>query len=249
MTSVLLDNPDLIDRLFFPSDKQSSPPAGASDYHLEVPGARLHLRLHSGAGPVLLLLHGNGENVCDWDEAAPTFAQRGVRLAVFDYRGYGKSTGIPTMQHVFDDAQRVQAALAVIAPGSIALMGRSLGSAPAWVLAERTPDLLGVVIDSGFTDVDAFARRRGIDPSLLPEGERAALDPIPKIARSQQPLLLLHGEEDRAIAITEAEAALAASGASDKTLVRLPGKGHNDLWSHRDYGQSLASFLARVTRA
>jgi len=249
VTSVLLDNPDLIDRLFFPSDRHSPPPAGASDYNLEVPGAHLHLRVHSGSGPVLLLLHGNGENVCDWDEAAPTFVRRGVRLAVFDYRGYGKSTGIPTMQNVFDDTQRVQAALVVIAPGPLALMGRSLGSAPAWALAEQTPDLLGVVIDSGFTDVDAFARRRGIDPSVLPEGERAALDPLPKIARCQHPLLLLHGEEDRAIAITEAEAALAASNASDKALVRLPGKGHNDLWSHPDYGRSLTAFLARIARA
>jgi hypothetical protein len=248
VASVLFDNPNLIDRLFFPSDRHSPPPAGASDYHLEVPGARLHLRLYAGPGPVLLLLHGNGENVCDWDDGAQAFARRGVRLAVFDYRSYGKSTGTPTMANVFDDARRVQSALAAIAPGPIALMGRSLGSAPAWVLAEQTPDLLGVVIDSGFTDIDAFARRRGTDPSLVPDDERAALDPFPRIARCRQPLLILHGEEDRAIAITEAEAALSASSASDKALVRFPGKGHNDLWSHPDYSPSLAAFLGRISR-
>lgn len=245
--SVLLSNPDLTGRLFFPSDRTTPPPTGASDYSLEVPGARLHLRMHAGAGPTLLLLHGNGENVCDWDEAAPSFARRGVRLAVFDYRGYGKSTGVPTMANVFDDAQRVRDALTVIAPGPLVVMGRSLGSAPAWRLAASTPDLAAVVIDSGFTDVDAFSRRRGIDPQTLPADEREALDPIPRIAASHQPLLLLHGEEDRAITIREAEAALAASPAPDKSLVRLPGKGHNDLWSHPDYDRALGAFLSRIT--
>lgn len=248
MTSLLLDNADLIGRLFFPSDRHTPPPAGARDHFVSVPGADLHLRVHGGAGPALLLFHGNGENVCDWDEAAPTFARRGVRLCVVDYRGYGLSTGTPTMRNVLDDAPLIHAALTAIIEGPVVVMGRSLGSAPAWELAAQRPDLLGVVIDSGFTDVDAFTRRRGIDPNTLPAEERRVLERLPKITASHQPLLLLHGEGDRAIAITEAEAARTASAATDKTLVRLPGKGHNDLWSHPDYGQSLAAFLARVIR-
>lgn len=244
----LLDRTDLVGRLFFPSDRTSPAPPGAEDRFVDVPGAGLHVRLHpaEAARGAVLLFHGNGENVCDWDEAARTFARHGARLLVVDYRGYGASTGVSTLRRVLDDAHVVLAAVRRWVPLPLVLMGRSLGSAPAWDVAQSAPDLSGVVIDSGFSDVDAFAVRRGLDPATLLPDDRFALDPLPKVAASRAPLLLLHGEVDRAIVIREAEAAAKASTVADTTLVRLPGRGHNDLYLHPDYWRSLGAFLGRV---
>ena len=247
--NVLLEREDLIGRLFFPSDRKSPTPEGAVEHHVPVDGASLHLRVHqadlarAGKG-TLLLFHGNGENVCDWDEAARTFARHGVCLAVLDYRGYGASTGVPTFARLLSDAETVLAHVRSSFPGPLGVMGRSLGSAAAWAL--DTTGLASVVIDSGFTEVDAFAVRRGIDPQKLSEHERRVIDPLPRIAASRVPLLLLHGEEDRAIAVREAEAAFDASRSEDKTLCRLPGRGHNDLFLHPDYWRTLAAFLHRT---
>ncbi|MBX7196614.1 MAG: alpha/beta hydrolase, partial [Sandaracinaceae bacterium] len=93
----LLTRTDLVGSLFFPRPDARPCPRNASDHFVAAPGAALHLRVHGASGPLLLLFHGNGEIVSDWDAAAPSFLARGVRFAVLDYRGYGRSNSAPTM--------------------------------------------------------------------------------------------------------------------------------------------------------
>lgn len=248
--TALIDREDLEGRLFFPRADAGTVPAGASDHAIDVGDAALHLRLHGGSlgegAPIVLLFHGNGEIVADWDATGPAFAKLGWRLGVVDYRGYGRSTGTPTMRRLLDDAHPVLAHARRLTGGALVVMGRSLGSAAAWeVASDRGVD--GVVLDSGFTDVDAFARRRGVEPSSLSAEERARLDPIPKIAAVDVPVLLLHGEADAVIAIHEAARALAASPAGVARLVRLAGRGHDDLWRDPAYWPALRDFLGAIT--
>ncbi|MBX7195248.1 MAG: lysophospholipase, partial [Sandaracinaceae bacterium] len=200
-----------------------------------------HLRVHGASGPLLLLFHGNGEIVSDWDAAARSLVARGVRFAVLDYRGYGRSGGAPTMGRVLDDAWIVLAYAHALAGSDVIVMGRSLGSAPCWEVASA-PCVRAVIVDSGFASVDAFARRRGLDPASLTQAERDALDPLPKIGEVTAPTLLLHGEDDAVIAHAEAERAHQALR-TDKHLVTIPGRGHNDLSMHPAYWQALAPFL------
>lgn len=239
--SVLVDREDLIGRLFFPRADVSEVPVGAEDRMLEVPSARLHVRRHAAHLPnVVLLCHGNGETLAAWDAAGRAMGSRGWSLVLWDYRGYGRSTGAPTFRRLLSDGESVLSEVRSWAPRRLVLFGRSLGSRVAWELA-RSVD--GVIIDSGFTDVDAFARRRGIDPHDLPEAERALIDPLPRIAAVRAPVLLLHGEADRAIRVEEAVSAQAACGGE---LVRLPGVGHDDLYAHPGYDDALARFLAHL---
>lgn len=245
--TALLDREDLVGSLFFPRPDERSAPWSARDHEVPVPDATLHLRVHGERGPMVLLFHGNGEIVSDWDTAAPSFVKRGVRFAVVDYRGYGRSTGRPTMRSLLDDAHLALAFARLLADDGVTVMGRSLGSAAAWEIA-ASPDVEALVIDSGFTDVDAFARRRGVDPRALTDTERARLDPLPKIARASAPLLLLHGERDAVIAHAEAERALAASASSEKCLATILGRGHNDLSLEPAYWQALGPFVDRLAR-
>ncbi len=244
---VLLDRTDLVGSLFFPREDERPRPPGAQDHVIPVDGAGLHLRVHGAHGALVLLFHGNGEIVSDWDPAAASFVKRGLRFAVVDYRGYGQSTGVPTMRALLEDAHHVLAFAREIAGEPVIVMGRSLGSAAAWEVASA-PDVRAIVIDSGFVDVDAFARRRGVDPRTLMEAERIRLDPLPKIAGAQAPTLLVHGSGDAVIAHTEAERALAASPARDKHLATIFGRGHNDLGVDPAYWAALSPFLARIAR-
>ena len=159
----LLTREDLVGSLFFPRADTSVPPEDARDLMVDVDGASIHVRLHGlPTAPMLLFFHGNGETVADWDDFAPRFTPS-VQFAVCDYRGYGQSTGTPTMQRLFDDAVAVFDAVHALSPLAPLLMGRSLGSAAAWHLAQtRLSAISGLIIDSGFSDVDAFARRRGV---------------------------------------------------------------------------------------
>lgn len=240
----LLTREDLVGSLFFPQPVRSPPPSDARDLFVDVDGARLHVRLHGEAGrPLVLFFHGNAETVADYDEVAAELTGR-VQFAVTDYRGYGASTGRPTLQRLFDDTLAVFDAVRPHAPLAPVVLGRSLGSAAAWHLVEHRGDQLsGVIVDSGFSDLDAFARRRGLAPSALTAEERRVLDPLPKAARCEVPALLLHGEEDSLIPLAEAVRVAKACPADHLTFVTLPGRGHNDVLLDPGWWQALGRFL------
>ena len=240
----IFDRDEFNERLFFPRPDASPPPPGARDLRIDVDGARLHVRVHGPAGaPVLLLFHGNGEVVADYDAAAARFAEAGTVLAVMDYRGYGESTGAPALRSLIADARAVAEAL----EPRIA-MGRSLGGLAAHELHARpTAGLAGVVLESALFDLAGLIRRRGLaPPARFTDDERRAFEPAGKLAAGRLPLLVLHGERDELIDPAEARAAFAAAGTADKTLAMVPGRGHNDVSLGAGYWTALSGFMARL---
>jgi hypothetical protein len=212
---------------------------------IDVAGARVHLRRHAAVGRcTLLLFHGNGEVVADYDDAAAAFATAGVALAVAEFRGYGQSEGTPTLRAIVEDARAVAAAL----EGPVIAMGRSLGGiAVHGLYARPTPGMIGVVLESALSDLRGLIRRRGLEPpARFSDDDIAAFDPATKLARGRLPLLVLHGERDTLIDPSEARATLAAAGTTDKQLVMIPGRGHNDLSLHARYWEALAAFVTRI---
>ncbi len=229
--------------LFFPRRDTSPAPAGAVDMMIDVGDAQLHVRRHAAphARCTLLLFHGNGEVVADYDSVAAEFAAAGAALAVADYRGYGTSTGEPTLRTAIADARPIAEAV-----GPHIVMGRSLGGAAAHELFARPiASMLGVILESTFSDLEGLVRRRGLEPTLSPD-DHAQFDPLVKLPLGNLPLLVLHGARDHLIAARLADAALAAAGGSDKRLVLVPERGHNDVSFSEIYWKALSEFIARV---
>lgn len=238
-------------RCFFPRDEVTPPPEGARDLRVPVDGAELHVRLHRSTGaPTLLLFHGNGEVVSDYDAVAPEFARVGFDLAVVDFRGYGASTGTPTLRTLLADAPRVLDAVAAEVTAPLVVMGRSLGSAAALELYGRNDArVAGVVLESGFLDLAGLVRRRGIrPPASFTDDELETFDGARKLQRGRAPLLVLHGAEDRAIAADEAREAHRLATTSVKHLVLVPGRGHNDVSASPVYWDAFAFVRAWATR-
>lgn len=165
-----------------------------------------------------------------------------------DYRGYGRSTGTPTLRTLISDARSVAGA---IRPRVV--MGRSLGGVAAHELYARpTAGMAGVILESSLFDLGNLVQRRGlVPPASFTEDERSAFEPAAKLALGRLPLLVLHGERDAVIALDEASSALAAAAAdaADKALVVVPGRGHNDVSSGPRYWEALAEFVARTSPA
>ncbi len=253
----LFDDPAFSANVFYPRKDTRPAPPGALDVLIQVESdVRLHARVHPAPEPraALVLFHGNGEVVSDYDRHAWLFAEAGARLAVIDYRGYGRSEGTPSLRSTVFDARK---ALDGIAPHltrdgrplPILVMGRSLGSLCAAELTRSLPPVAaGFILESGFTDLLAFARRRGVHLEVMTEDDLAVLCPLRKLAASSAPLLVLHGEKDTLIVADEARAAFAASSATDKKLVIVPGLGHNTLSLHPLYWSELAAFVERATQ-
>lgn len=247
MTSIF-DRDEFTDSLFFARADASEPPTGAVDRFVELGDARLHVRCHAAAHArcTVLLFHGNGEVVADYDDAADRFAGLGAALAVGEFRGYGLSSGVPTLRAVIGDARPIAGAV----PGApLIVMGRSLGGAAAHELFARPTDrMAGVVLESAFFDLGSLIERRGLaPPAAFTADELATFDPATKIRRGRLPLLVLHGARDTLIDPREAAAAHdAATSAADRRLVLVPGRGHNDLAGAAAYWDALGAFIDRV---
>lgn len=230
---------------FFPRADAGPPPEGARDLRVAVEGASLHLRWHEGAvgGPTVLFFHGNHEVVRDYDAWAEEFAALRLNLAVCDYRGYGESTGRPTFRSMLADAPVVLEAVAAQTASPVVVMGRSLGSACALELFRRDhPRVAGVVLESGFLELAGLVRRRGIEPpARFSEEELADFDGRRKVAQGRAPLLIVHGEKDRAISVHEAKEAFRRASTAQKRLVIIPGRGHNDLSAAPEYWAAIGS--------
>jgi len=236
----ILDRPEILGRLFHPRPEWAGAGTG-SGVDMAIPvaadhavGARWHLGSTDGAN--LLFFHGNGEIVADYDELGPMFTARGLNLLAVDYRGYGRSSGQPSVAAMMADCHRIldycQDWLAENAyAGPLILMGRSLGSASVLELAATHPDRIqGLIVESGFAYAAPLLRLLGIDPDRIGFNEQAGFANLDKIKTYHGPTLILHAEYDHIIPYSDSEALFDASPAPAKRHVKIPGANHNDIF-------------------
>ncbi|HTU21126.1 MAG TPA: alpha/beta hydrolase [Gemmataceae bacterium] len=194
----------------------------------------------------LLYCHGNAGNLSHRGEGLRRWRDL-VQLAVliFDYPGYGHSSGVPTeagcyaaADTAFDWLNRVQKV-----PGErVLLYGGSLGGAVATDLAVRRPHR-GLVLVSTFTSVADMANLRF---PWLPARWllRNRFDNLGKIAACHQPVFLAHGTADTVVPYTMGERLFAAAN-EPKHFFSMPGHDHNHT-PPPDFYRSLRDFLAQV---
>jgi pimeloyl-ACP methyl ester carboxylesterase len=245
MTASVFDEQRFNESLFFPRPASGVAPPGARDHFVDVAGATLHVREHGAAGRPVLLFHGNGEVVDDYDGAAALFAAAGLQLWVTDFRGYGLSTGAPTLRDALCDAPPVVEAVHALAKRPLVVMGRSLGGQCAAELCQAPrASVEAYVFESAATDLHALVRRRGYTDVTLSAEDLAHFDPLPKLARCTAPTLFLHGAKDELIVPAEAQRGHATVAGSQ--LVFVEGRGHNDLSLSASYWAALSDFAARL---
>lgn len=192
----------------------------------------------------VLYLHGNGGNIGHRVEIIRDFHDLGLNVLIFDYRGYGESSGSPGEQGTYRDAMSAWRHLTEtrhIPAASIVFFGESLGGAVAAWLAERHPPG-ALVLYATFTSVADMART--LYP-ILPVRPivRLVYDTRAALARVASPVLIMHSSEDEIVPYSQGET-LYATAPGRKELVTLRG-GHNDaLFVSRDrYRRALGDFL------
>jgi fermentation-respiration switch protein FrsA (DUF1100 family) len=130
------------------------------------------------------------------------------------------------------------------------IMGRSLGSAAALEVVdaagpENPP--AGLIIESGFAYTFALIERIGFVQLADAFESRDGFGNLEKIARCRLPTLIIHGERDWIIPFSDGEALFEASAAAKKTLLPIPGAGHNDLMmvGQKAYFEAIAQHCGR----
>ena len=232
--SSIFDSQAFNENLFFPRDDLSLGPVNSDDYYINVTkDIRIHARRHPNpdAKISLLFFHGNGEIVSDYDNLVAHFSNLGVELTIADFRGYGKSTGTPTLRASIEDSHVILDYLMAnnILKNKICVMGRSLGSAPTIELCSRRSDIQGCILESGYADPIPLVERRGLIIKYTTPEENAIFNNSQKISEVKCPTLIMHGEDDFLISPKEAKMNHDNAGAKVKRLAILEGVGHNDM--------------------
>jgi len=256
----ILDKPEILGLLFYPR-RENSPFRSERDVHdILIPvddhvaiGARFHHAQKTA--PTILFFHGNGEIVADYDEIGPLYVQTGANFLPVDYRGYGRSTGTPTVTAMIRDSHVIfeytrnwlhERGYA----GPLILMGRSLGSAPALELAAQYKDRIdGLIIESGFAYLLPLLRLIGVSLSRMNISEEKGCQNIEKIKIVEKPTLIIHARLDQIIPFTDGKDLYEASGARDKRMLMISDADHNTIFvrGFRDYMSAIADFLHLIT--
>jgi alpha-beta hydrolase superfamily lysophospholipase len=248
----LLDRPEISQFIFYPR-RDPQPEDDVNLYPVEVEqGISVVCRFYPASRGIatILYFHGNGETAGDYDLVSSLYTALGINLFVADYRGYGLSSGEPTIGHILRDAHPIYMRLReVLQQGGYAeaifVMGRSLGSAPAIELAFQSQDAFnGLIVESGFSDAFRLLRYIGV-PVAPPPHHKEGFPNGARMRSIRIPTLLIHGAEDHLIPLHEAEELLRLSAAEEKSLVVIPRADHNTLMMvGRDrYFQAIEGFI------
>eukprot|EP00767_Chilomastix_cuspidata_P001068 gnl/Chilomastix_cuspidata/1322.p1 GENE.gnl/Chilomastix_cuspidata/1322~~gnl/Chilomastix_cuspidata/1322.p1 ORF type:complete len:286 (+),score=107.02 gnl/Chilomastix_cuspidata/1322:77-859(+) len=174
----------------------------------------------------IIFSHGNAETIHDITDQMRYLAHYlQCRIVLYDYEGYGASSGKATTVSVTRDIHAVYAyVLAELEPDPrrIVAWGRSIGSGPTGELARRTPALGGVILESGV----ASAMRVVFDLRVPMLGDKFAN--YRYVRRVGAPVLLVHGTADEVVPFRNAEL-VARNLQCDVEPLFLDGGGHNDL--------------------
>jgi uncharacterized protein len=193
----------------------------------------------------VLVTNGNGGNLTHRGRLAADLRKSlGAGVLLFDYPGYGKSSGTPTEEGCYAAGEAAYKWLTEeqkIAPSRVILCGESLGGGTAVELATRHEHRALVLIYT-FTSLPAAAKYHY---PFLPTHTlmRTRFDNLSKIGRCPRPVFFAHGTADAVIPFGHSEQLYAAAN-EPKHFLRLPDFGHSMLLGE-PFQPELAKFLSQ----
>lgn len=257
----LFDKPEILQFLFHPRPESGWGASSSSFESLDIPteksvtiGGRFYAA--TPEAPVILFFHGNGEIVEDYDDIAEVFLRMGIGFLPVDYRGYGRSSGSPSVTGMMNDCRYIlKFAKKFLAEkghsGPLVVMGRSLGSASALELAANFGDgINGLVIESGFAYALPLLRLLGVNTERLGITEEKGFNNIAKIKKYSGPLLVIHAEKDHIIPFSDGRALYEASPSTRKEFLEIRRANHNTIFQHggNEYFQKIAELAEKAKR-
>ncbi len=187
-----------------------------------------------------LYCHGNTGNLTNVAHLMPHLLDSGFNILLWDYRGYGQSSGWATIRGVVNDTVAAARFHDAIRPKHLPsiLFGYSLGGAiAAQVVRRHLFD--GLILQSTFTTLPDIARVTFPRfPVHLMSGR--AFDTLRVLRELHCPLLILHGTHDEACPAWMADRMHELCGAPKKMIYLVEGGLHKDLWDRDASGMVAA---------
>ena len=170
----------------------------------------------------------------------------GLDILIFDYRGYGKSSGRPSEDGLYIDAEAVYDHMVNerrMPPQKIIGYGESLGS-PVVINLALKREMAGIIIEESFTSVKDMAKKHfPFIPAFLLKNGYNSLEMIKNV---QIPKLVFHSINDEIVPFEQGERIFNRASEPKKFIARRGG--HNDAFivSSEIYSSGIDRFVARL---
>ena len=181
--------------------------------------------------PAVLFLHGNRSSISDYVSLQKFLYRQGVSSLVFDYSGFGASSGSASLRNAIQDAGIVAKVFADSAGQGArkVALGAAMGSTVLLQAIDSVqPHVNGVVIEGVDASVRESAVRSGQLPKVIAPLVVEPADNVAAAARVRVPLLAIHSYDDARVPIEDAQRVV-ANVPSQSSLVRHWRKGHSAL--------------------
>jgi len=210
-------------------------------------GERLHgwLCVNREASSTILFCHGNAENISHRLDYIDSLLNSGFQVFIFDYQGYGQSSGKPSERGIYQDGLAAYDHLVEkegITPDQIIVFGHSLGAAVAIEISLQR-ESKALIIESAFTSIREMAG------TILFFKPISLLVPhhynnLAKIKRIKVPKLIIHGDNDRIVPFSMGRK-LYDRAISSKFFYPIKGAGHNDTSqiNSKEYFKTITHFV------
>jgi pimeloyl-ACP methyl ester carboxylesterase len=149
-----------------------------------------------GAEKNILFCHGHSGNMSNYLPKIKMLSELGFNVFIFDYRGFGRSKGVPTEQGLYKDAEAAYDRLMGIDAVNeypVLVYGEDIGAVAALRLADQRR-VKALVLESAFTSARELARvYYPWVPSFFISLEFNAIDMVQGLRR---PKLFIHDRKD-----------------------------------------------------
>ena len=237
--------------VFFPETSFDQTPDELNLHHKEVyflseDGKKLHGWFFplKKEFPVILFCHGNAGNISHRLENIRLLLDQKLQVFIFDYRGYGRSSGRPSEKGVYCDGLAAYDYLTKtvhIPSTNIIPFGRSLGAAVAIEISlkRRTRS---VILESAFTSAKEMARTIALF-YLFSFFVPTHYNNLKRIGHVTVPKLIIHGREDEIVPFSMGQKLFEAAKAP-RYFFPVRDAGHNDTFiaGGRKYFETITSF-------
>jgi uncharacterized protein len=184
----------------------------------------------------MVVFHGNAGSASDRSYYVEAFqALSGGtdwEVFLFEYPGYGSRAGSPGKDPFITAGRAAVEELLSADPRPVFVLGESIGSGTASVLAGDLPErIAGVMLVIPFSRLQEVAQKRFpfLPTSLL---LRDKFDNPAALAKYRGPLAVVVAEEDDVLGAEQGHKVHAAYTTGPKLLIILPGSHHNDFPTH-----------------
>lgn len=184
----------------------------------------------------VLYSHGNSGNIYEKiDDIFYVSNLFNANVIMYDYRGYGKSTGTPSEQGLYTDALSVwkyMQEVLHISPSNVILYGRSLGCSPtlklATVIQKKGSDVRAIILVAGFSSLKEIVSDVYPFLKVLVFNEFNNIAMLSEIYMSI-PIYILHSKTDELISYKHAEKLYKCINKHDNCILMEIEGTHGDI--------------------